>query len=258
MRVLILSDMHLEIWGDRSPPIDTSTSQPDVVILAGDIHTKGRAPLWVEKTFPGIPVVYVAGNHEHYNWYIEKTDEYIRLQQATFKNLHFLDCGEYVIGNVRFLGATLWTDFLLFGEGRKAAAMSKADEMMNDYRLIRVAAKGFIKLRAADTAELHAKHKDWLSRKLDEPFPGTTVVVTHMAPSIRSIPSRYATDILSAAYASNLEELVAKADLWVHGHVHTSLDYTIGECRVVTNPRGYPTRDALENIAYRQDFIVEI
>lgn len=258
MRLLILSDMHLEIWGDRSPPVDTSTSRPDVVILAGDIHSKGGAPSWAEEMFPGIPVIYVAGNHEHYNGVIEKTGEDIRLQQEINKNLHFLDCEEYVLGNVRFLGATLWTDFLLFGEERKAAAMNKANEVMNDYRLIKVAAKGFIKMRAADTAELHAKHKNWLSQKLDESFPGTTVVVTHMAPSIRSIPERYVTNILAAAYASNLENMVAKADLWIHGHVHTSLDYTIGECRVVTTPRGYPTRDALENISYRPDFIVEI
>lgn len=258
MRLLILSDMHLEIWGDRSPPIDISTSRPDVVILAGDIHTKGRTPAWTEEMFPGIPVVYVAGNHEHYNSFIEKTGECIQLQRETYKNLHFLDCGEYVIGNVRFLGTTLWTDFLLFGEERKSAAMSKANEMMNDYRLIKVAAKGFIKMRAADTAELHAKQKKWLSQKLDEPFFGTTVVVTHMAPSIRSIPERYVTNSLAAAYASSLDNMVAKADLWVHGHVHTSLDYKIGKCRVVTNPRGYPTRDALENLAYRPDFIVEI
>jgi hypothetical protein len=27
---------------------------------------------------------------------------------------------------------------------------------------------------------------------------------------------------------------------WLRGHVHKSLDYTIGDTRVICNPRGYP------------------
>ena len=27
--------------------------------------------------------------------------------------------------------------------------------------------------------------------------------------------------------------------LWIHGHIHDSHDYTIGNTRVIANPRGY-------------------
>jgi hypothetical protein len=65
------------------------------------------------------------------------------------------------------------------------------------------------------------------------------VVVTHTAPSLRSIAERYQDDLLSAAFASDLERFAARANLWVHGHTHIGCDYVLGDCRVVNNPRGY-------------------
>lgn len=118
--------------------------------------------------------------------------------------------------------------------------MLSAKESLNDYRLIRLATEGHRTLRAADTARWHDEQRNWLTRKLDTPFAGQTVVISHMPPSERSIPDRYKDSILSAAFASRLDDLVIRADLWVHGHLHDSFDYRIGACRVVCNPRGYP------------------
>jgi hypothetical protein len=79
-----------------------------------------------------------------------------------------------------------------------------------------------------------------------------------MAPSMRSVPEQYADDRISAAYASQLKELAAKADLWVHGHMHESSDYLIGKCRVVCNPCGYMTRGGgIENGDFDPNFIAE-
>ena len=84
-------------------------------------------------------------------------------------------------------------------------------------------------------------------------------MITHMAPSMLSVPEQYATDRISAAYASRLEELAAKADLWVHGHMHESSDYLIGKCRIVCNPCGYMTRGGgIENGDFDPNFIAEI
>lgn len=74
MRLLVLSDLHLEVWRDHVPRIDVSISRPDVVILAGDIHTKSRAPSWAAEIFSGLPVVYVAGNHEFYGKRLRKQE----------------------------------------------------------------------------------------------------------------------------------------------------------------------------------------
>jgi Icc-related predicted phosphoesterase len=102
-------------------------------------------------------------------------------------------------------------------------------------------------------------HKSWLIQKLDESFAGKTVVVTHMAPSMKSVSDRHAQDMVSAAYASNLEELASQADLWIHGHMHESFDYQIGDCRVICNPCGYKTRAGLpENTNFDPNLIIEL
>lgn len=259
MRILISSDLHLEVWRERAPGFDTSIIRPDVVILAGDIHTRSRAPAWAAKKFPSIPVLYIAGNHEFYGEAIEKARKAIHRECKMYPNVHYLDCDELVIDGIRFLGATLWTDFSLFGLHRRSNSMSNARLFSNDYQRIKVEVEGFRKLHPIDTAGFHAKQKNWLEQKLDESFSGHTVVVTHMAPSMRSIPSIYAADPVSAAFASNLDDLVAKADIWVHGHTHSSVDYYIGKCRVVANPLGYLMRNGMpENVDFDKSFIVDL
>ncbi|MEO6354856.1 MAG: metallophosphoesterase family protein [Burkholderiaceae bacterium] len=259
MRLLILSDLHHELWREHAPRIDPGVSGPDVVILAGDINTGARAVPWAAQTFPELPVLYVSGNHEGYGDAIDDVQAEIQAACAITGNVHFLDCGEHIIGQVRFLGATLWTDFKLFGDADRQAAMRAAEAGMTDYKRIRLAKKGYRKLRASDTAQFHASHKSWLKQRLAEPFEGKTVVITHMAPSYNSVPDEFSLDRISAAYASNLEDFAQQADLWIHGHMHASSDYLIGNCRVVCNPCGYMTRGGgTENGQFDPNFIVEI
>lgn len=259
MRILIVSDLHHELWRENAPIIDPSVSRPDIVVLAGDINTGSKAVGWASTNFSGLPVLYVHGNHEAYGRNLEDIQAEIREACRATKNVHFLDCDEYILGNVRFLGATLWTDFRLFGDEARPASMREAESVMTDYKRIRLSEKGYRKLRPADTARFHSLHKSWLTKMLDEPFAGSTVVITHTAPSLRSVAERFSSDLTSASYASRLESLVEKADLWVHGHVHDSFDYHIGVCRVVCNPCGYTTRDGSpENEDFNPAFIVEL
>jgi hypothetical protein len=77
-----------------------------------------------------------------------------------------------------------------------------------------------------------------------------------------SVPKQYRTDLSSASYASQMDDLVAQADLWVHGHIHDTLDYRMGKCRVVCNPCGYINQDGgadgAENTHFDPGFIVEL
>ena len=50
---------------------------------------------------------------------------------------------------------------------------------------------------------------------------------------------RYKDDLLTAAFASDLDDLVAEATLWVHGHLHAPTDYVSAAAACVANPRGY-------------------
>lgn len=190
MRLLILSDLHHELWRQHAPIIDPSASQPDMVILAGDIDTGAKAVEWAAALFPAIPVLYIHGNHESYGKNLEDVQDAIAVACMATPNVHFLNCGEFQLQNVRFLVATTWTDFRLFGDDDRQAVMRAAEEVMVDYQRIRLAKNGYRKLRAGDTAKFHAMHKSWLQKKLVEPFCGKTVVVTHMAPSLLSVAEK--------------------------------------------------------------------
>ncbi len=167
---------------------------------------------------------------------------------------------------VRFLGATLWTDFAFFGEEKKPAAMFEAQRYMNDYKCIQTSyvlpeyenSRSRL-LEPRDTIRMHESAVAWLDQELEAGEPDKTVVVTHMAPHHQSIPPRHANDILTAAYASDLSHLMGKSALWVHGHMHDSLDYKVNGTRVLCNPRGYQIRDgSMENERFEPGLVIEI
>lgn len=271
MRLLILSDLHREIWcrdqtrydawADPCPQIDLSVSKPDVVILAGDIDTGTRAIAWADEAFRGLPVLYVHGNHEGYGHSLDELEVALADQCESTGHIYCLNRAEHVIGSVRFLGTTLWTDFKLYGKEAYPMAVREAGNAMNDYRRIRVANKRNRLLKPSDTVHWHREQRSWLEERLAEPFDGKTVVVTHMAPSARSIAPEYQGANLTPAFASALDDLVERADLWVHGHTHSSADYYIGRCRVISNPLGYPRRSLPvrpENLIFDPNLVVEI
>lgn len=238
----MLSDLHLE-FADFTPCADGY----DIVVLAGDINVrrKGRAhgpeqyPAlgWVEKHFSskGVPVVYVPGNHELYKGHL--TDTPARMLEFAPEGCHVLNRREVVLSGVRFLGATLWTNFRL--HGNQPLAMWDARASMSDFLQIRAAAS-YRKVSPDLMLEEHALSLAWLEEKLAEPFEGKTVVVTHHAPCELSISEQYRMDALSPCYASRLDHLFGDSvALWVHGHVHANVDYFLYGTRVVCNPRGY-------------------
>ena len=155
------------------------------------------------------------------------------------------------------MGAALWTDFLLYGVDHYPEAVKAAQTRINDYRRVRLQRDGGRGLMPSDTEEWHREDAAWLDTCLGRPFPGKTVVITHMAPSARSISAPYVGAPLSAAFASNLDHLVERSDLWIHGHMHSSADYRIGRARVVCNPLGYPRREGVpENLSFDPNRVV--
>lgn len=242
MRIWPLSDLHEEFTRWTLPTIPDH----DVVVIAGDLATHmRRGPARIhEMGLDAKPVVYVGGNHDFYSVTRDRELEKAREAAQAFPNIHILQDDQVVIDGTRFLGATLWTDFRLFGEERQREAMRLAGEKgvgMNDFQRIRLASKDYGRFRPDDAAVEHAKTVAWLRARFDEPFDGPTVVVTHHAPSFRSVKAGTEDELVTAAYASNLDELVASsgASLWVHGHIHEAHDYEIGGTRVLSNPRGY-------------------
>lgn len=245
LKLHILSDLHFEYDADFKVP----KTDADVLILAGDIMPglQGMARF----TRSGKPVLYVPGNHEYYGETIDGMGAALKLFGKPF-GIQLLDCDEIVVGGVRFLGATLWTSFELFGAERCGEATAHADHHLNDY--ICIHGQHGQPLTPGQTVSLHLRAVDWLERKLAEPFDGTTVVITHHAPHPDSLDPQHSDKLIAAAYASDLTHLMGKAQLWIHGHTHLSRDYTIEGTRIVANPKGYCN----ENADFNPAFVVTI
>ena len=151
------------------------------------------------------------------------------------------------IGDVEFFGATLWTDLNLLGRKDFELQSYQLTQEMHDYRKIKYrSVSNYRKLRPMDTLGIHNSSMSWLKESLRLSDAKRKVVITHHAPSARSLSPKYKSQVTSLAYASNLESFIAEHEpnLWVHGHVHASSDYELaagetGRCRVLCNPRGY-------------------
>lgn len=254
MRIYAVNDLHIEIGFWMPTPSTVATA--DLVVLAGDIGRHAEGLVWARTAFAGKRIVYVAGNHEFYGAEYHEMRRELR-RTARELGIDLLENDEVVIDGVRFLGCTLWTDFRLYGD--EFEAMDYARRRMNDFLRIRFEDSPSVTFRPEDSAVLHRQSRAWLEGKLAEPFAGKTVVVTHHAPSLASIDEQWKDDLLTAAFASHLDPLVVRADLWLHGHTHAFADHRVGDCRVMCNPRGY-ARDgrALERTGWNPELIVEV
>jgi 3',5'-cyclic AMP phosphodiesterase CpdA len=248
MKIHIISDIHLEFGKFRhSPP------ESDVVVLSGDIAVGLAGIEWAQKTFD-CPVVYVAGNHEFYsNRVLHEHYDKMR-QKAAGTNVRFLQNEAAEIDGVRFLGCTLWTDFDLYGNS--PVALVVAQQKVNDFQQVKL---GYRKpFTSSDALVEHMVSRQFMRDEFEKGFPGKTVVCTHHAPSELSVHERYQNDKLTPAYASRLENFILTHDpvLWTHGHLHNSVDYEIGDTRVVCNPRGYVGHEL--NSDFDPELVIEI
>lgn len=253
MKLHVLSDLHLSVATFEAPKTDA-----DVVILAGDIARPKEAIAWASAFTK--PILFVPGNHEFYGGSITSTVQELK-QLCGRSDIYVLDNDAVVIGGVRFLGTTLWTDFLLFGEGEKRdMAIREALSFMRDFSRIRMDEVSGTMFTPAVSALQFTCHANWLEKKLAEPFRGQTVVITHHAPSPKSIHPRFADSPLNACFVSDAERLIdgKRVALWIHGHTHDSFDYVLNGTRVVCNPRGYAKNGVSENPQFDPNLVLEL
>ena len=238
MRLCVLSDLHLERGGGLP-----SAPAADILVLAGDIGTgvsglRAVATWWRER-----PIIYVSGNHEPYGDGLPNLTGQLRIAATAFEGrVHVLERDEAVIGGVRFLGCTLWSDFEVGSAQERDTAMAICGELVNDYEHIAWTPEART-LRPDDTLHLHRISRRWLEQRLSARHDGPTVVVTHHGPlPPRDLPEDRLWRALAGAFVSDLTGLMGadRTALWIHGHTHRRIDVTVRGTRVVSNPRGYP------------------
>jgi len=252
-----MSDLHLEF-------ADIELPGGDVLILAGDIwltrwlrEPDGMVGAEKHERFKGFArvemakyqrVLMVTGNHEPYGDNIDEMDDVIREFLSEYApNARLLSNEVEEIDGIAFLGTPLWATC---GVGRSIKERAIWGGM-NDFKLIRtgkpsqtdrVTRKGIHRTFSPfDANELHETAVAWLDHGL--PKHERCVVIGHHAPSLRSANGhRFGTEHLDLAYCSNQHALI-KANpqiaMWIHGHTHKEERYTVGQTKIVANPRGY-------------------
>lgn len=255
MKAWIFSDLHLEFPESRK---QLDVPPADICICAGDILDGGVAPSvrWLgENVSKKMPVVFVPGNHEYYGASLVEGSAAGLEEAKNFPGVFVLDGALLSLEGIRFLGATLWSDFALLGDPR--IPMMEAEQGLNDYRLIKVSKRPFKKFSARHAMSRHFEARVILEHMLATETEKTTVVVTHHAPSILSVARDHIDDPLTPSFASRLERtiLTYQPRLWIHGHMHTPSNYWIGSTQVICNPRGYPGE---ASPGFRPDLVVDV
>jgi hypothetical protein len=202
-------------------------------------------------------VVFVPGNHEYdaQDW----DAAHARLRRICDRlGLIWLERDTAVLDGVRFVGTTLWTDYdaiaLLDDQvqagdmGRLLKLRDKSFRAANFYLQKTGGTRHGEPFLAAPMREQALVCQEWLRTALAQPFDGPTVAVTHFAPSLRSSDPRYGMVPGTAGFCNALDDLLPCAQLWLHGHLHTPVDYiaqglradgSAWQCRVHANPLGY-------------------
>ena len=277
MRLQLISDLHLERCPDF---VVTPAPDVDVLVLAGDIGSYQAGSHLTGTDFgltrfsplrPGSPwpkVLYVPGNHEYDGLDYQQT--YSRLRDTCDQlGIIWLEREVLTLGQVRFIGSTLWSDFDAFAGAesdltRQMQLRQKAYRAADYYLRKNTTLHQGMPMLADAIRELSLASQDWLRQALRQPFDGSTVVVTHFAPSLRSADARYGFTPGTAGFCNALDDLLPCAQLWLHGHLHCANDYVVeGQaegrafaCRVVANPLGYASKN--EQAAFRPDLVIEL
>ncbi len=279
VNIQLLSDLHLEVHPHFAPQ---PAPGADLLVLAGDIGSyqagsmlaeRGNADFGLARFSPLLgwptPVLFVPGNHEYDG--LDFDAAHARLREICERlGITWLEREVLVLGGVRFIGTTLWTDFDALAPPPNASGQHDMTELLRQREKAFRAANFYLRktagtlggqpLLANEVRALALQCQSWLRTALAQPFEGKTVVVTHFAPSLQSADPRYGLNAGTAGFCNALDDLVDQADLWLHGHLHAPSHYVhqgaSRRCRVVANPLGYARKN--EQAGFRGQMVVQI
>jgi Icc-related predicted phosphoesterase len=260
MRIQYFSDLHLghEFYFKKS--LTHPEAVASICVIAGDIWEGAKEfkfPIkkpWMHKLADNFEhVLFVLGNHDYYNHDIQNIEEVYRNFANKVDNIHFLQKDIVEIDGIKFVGCTLWTDFLVednyFNKELKLNdfyCLNDANCIFNSNNLV----------KPENILNIHNDHKHFLNDNVDS----NTVVITHHVPSYRAMHEKWKTSTISHLFYSNLEALILDKTprAWIAGHTHDSFDLTIGNTRLVGNPRGYSSGYGVENSNFDWQKTIEV
>lgn len=246
MRFQLLSDLHLETEDFEPQPAPDA----ELLVLGGDVDSTW-AGLDLFRDWP-VPVLMVAGNHEFDGRELDVAWPALR-EHCAARGITLLERESLVLTDragrrVRFVSTVRWCDFDAFGAAQRDRAMRAGSYFM---RVMRSTRHGEL-FDAVQVRDEALACRDWLAKELARTPVAweATVALTHFAPSLRSADPRYGQQPGTASFCNADDDLLPRADLWVHGHLHCRHDYRVehahGSTRVVCNARGHAPRGEAE------------
>jgi len=241
MKIHLMSDLHVE---SHLTELVAGAGRDDVLCLVAGDWANGdtiKRDGYSKVANPhGVPIVTIRGNHEWYDLNLHHHDT-VHRKAAIAAGMTLLDRERFELNSWTILGCTLWSNFELYGPRIAGAAGTEAHRCISDFGYIRNGRKALAPLAAI---AMYERDHAWLDEQLAACDPERTIVMTHFGPHPNSVHEIYRENpgaTLMNPYYANNTGLIEKYQpaLWVHGHTHELLDYTVGRTRVFCNPRGY-------------------
>lgn len=273
MKIRVVSDLHVDVNKCYDFGFLSNPENVDLNIICGDVGGDYQCEQELLDKI-NIPTVCVAGNHLGYNydnfqslnnmichdnlWDCTKRDCIKRLTHkynnpkqnyVTYLENNYITFDKYVI-----FGGCMYSDFCLYGKNHKSTCKHVASRWLNDFRYVftYTTSNGPVRpITPTDYIRWNTIFKKQLSKCIKDNPDRDIIVVTHFAPSIKSIESKYLNrpnrlnspgSELNAVYACDLEQFIQdnpQIKLWTHGHVHSCFNYNVGQCKVICSPYGY-------------------
>jgi Icc-related predicted phosphoesterase len=237
MNLQLYSDLHLEFMSDKGAAwLDKQQPKANTLVLAGDIMSATK--IWMlDLVFNNVShkwknVLFTPGNHEFYFTSLQDGWKLIREVAARYSNIHLLDNNEIELEGVKFYGGTGWYPESRYPDRR---------QLISDFSLIKGIEPDVYLSRYAFKKQIQHCSPD--------------VVISHHLPTEECVHPKYKGSPLNDYFVSNFDVESVAPKLWLFGHTHFSMDFKIGDTRLVSNPKGYP-RD--RESSFNSDLVLEV
>lgn len=270
MKIQIVSDIHLEFHDEKKL---YSFIKPSALILCilGDLCCCENSELKkLQNFFSEVSsmfklIIWIPGNHEYYqekrarinkNNTMPAIDRRCKIICSKYKNVKFLKNQtldyEYRNNLYRFICSTLWSHI-------PNNLGNDVQNYMSDYSSIYVWSNKNKNPRNITYKDVNAWHKKCVKfinteiektkeikknngKKSSKYKSVKTIVLTHHKPF--STTSDYGSDKERVAYESDQSHILGcgHVNLWCYGHTHRSFNGRAHKCRIISNPKGYPSQ----------------